>query len=141
MFHYSSDCFNFDLSIDPLSLFSATMIGAFLGFGILQAGFHRFEGNNLASIYFSAGIPLGSAIGIMAALLLGKGTTLIFGFAFVGTLAVVTMLIFKGQAWRGFIPSFKHFQADLFVLMPFLIISVFGWLGGYGMNFLYRPPI
>jgi O-antigen/teichoic acid export membrane protein len=62
--------------------------------------------------------------------------TFVFTLAFVGAGLALLMLAFKGQIFLGPIPSISLISGELLSLGPFLIIGIFGWLSGYGMNFI-----
>lgn len=120
---------------EVLAITAAVLLGALIGFGILQAGFQRIEGQNAASLFFSAGIPLAGVIGILIGLATGSDVAATFILALLGASLMTGLLIFFNSSCFVRLPSLNNVRIEFLILAPFLVISVFGWLGGYGMNF------
>jgi O-antigen/teichoic acid export membrane protein len=115
---------------------SAIMMGAVIGYGVLQANFHRIAHNNVASLLSSAGIPLFGVIGLMIGVWWSRDLILIFTLGFAGASIALTILIISGYALLGPLPPLKLARSELIILGPFVLMCIFGWLSGYGMNFI-----
>lgn len=114
----------------------AVLLGAVTGYGVLQAGFHRLDNRHAASLLSSAGIPFFSVIGFMIGGWWARDLTLIFALGLVGAAIALTVLISNGQVSRGPFPSLRSIRREFSILGPFLVMGIFGWLSGYGMNFI-----
>lgn len=119
-----------------MPVISAILLGAVTGYGVLQAGFHRMEHRHAASLLSSAGIPFCGVIGLMIGGWWARDLTLIFTLGLAGAAIALTILIVKRQASLGPLPPLRRVRKELIVLGPFLIMAIFGWLSGYGMNFM-----
>lgn len=119
-----------------LTLISAILLGAVIAYSLLQAGFHRIEEKHAASLLSSVGIPLGALAGLVIGGWWARDVSSIFVFGFAGAFFVLITLLIKNQVLLGSLPRLKLVQKELLVLWPFLIIGIFGWLSGYGMNFV-----
>lgn len=114
----------------------AVLLGAVTGYSVLQASFHRIEDRHAASLLSSAGIPLSSIIGMMIGGWWGQSLDMIFGLGFLGAGLALVVLVLTRKIYVGPIRSFARVQRDIVCLMPFLAMGIFGWLSGYGMNFV-----
>ena len=121
----------------------AIFLGNVIGFSLLQANFHRLNGSYSISLLFSALVPMSGIIAqILALWLLGELLPIFLSGLFASTLALL-WLITKGLAWQGthlfslsWLKIKQGFAAEILVLIPFLIIAIFGWISGYGMNLI-----
>jgi O-antigen/teichoic acid export membrane protein len=84
----------------------------------------------------SAGIPFCGIVGLVIGGWWARDLTLIFTLGLSGAAIALAILIVKGQASLGPLPPRKFVRKELLVLAPYLIIGMFGWLSGYGMNFI-----
>ena len=119
-----------------MKIVPALLLGAVIGFSTLQAGFQRIEQQHAASLLSSAGIPFCCAIGLMVGGWWCRHLTLVFTMGLASATLALIILLVKGYAWFGPLPHPKRARKELSILGPYLIIAVFGWLSGYGMNFL-----
>lgn len=119
-----------------LPAFAAILLGMVIGFGTLQAGFQRLEHQHAASLLASAGIPLFSLVGLCIGGWWSQSLILIFTLGLFGAFIATVLLIITGQTWLGPLPKLKRINNDLVTLSPFVAIGIFGWLSGYGMNFI-----
>ncbi len=115
---------------------AAVLFGAVTGYGVLQAGFQRIEHRHVASLLCSAGIPFSGILGLMIGGWWARDLTLIFILGLSGSAIALAILIVNGQASLGPLPARKLVRKEVLVLAPYLIIGIFGWLSGYGMNFI-----
>jgi O-antigen/teichoic acid export membrane protein len=123
-------------TIPLMPAISAILLGVVAGYGVLQAGFQRMEHRYAASLLSSAGIPFCGIIGLMIGGWWARDLTLIFTLGLAGAAIALAILIATGQAFLGPLPSLRRVHNEFFVLGPFLIMGIFGWLSGYGMNFI-----
>lgn len=131
--------FIFLLEHEDTPLMSATfalLLGAIIGYGVLQASFQRLENRHAASLLTSAGIPLLSIVGMMVGGWWVGDLTFVFALALAGASIALFILVLRGQIFLGPLPSALHIGGELLSLGPFLVIGIFGWLSGYGMNFI-----
>lgn len=122
-------------AVNLMSLVSAILLGAVTGFGVLQAGFHRIGHHYAASLLSSAGIPFCGLIGLIIGGWWSCDLKLAFTLGLAGVLIALVTLIAKGQVWLGSVPPLRCVRKEIHFLGPFLIMAIFGWLSGYGMNF------
>jgi len=114
----------------------AISLGAVIAFGTLQAGFLRFEERHGPSLLSSAGVPLASIVGLMLGAWWAESLEAVFGFALVGAGSTLFFLLISSHSYIGPLPHVRHLRRDIFAIMPFAIMGIFGWLSGYGMNLI-----
>ncbi|WP_212785874.1 lipopolysaccharide biosynthesis protein [Ferrigenium kumadai] len=114
----------------------AILLGASISYGVLQASFHRIEERHAASLLSSAGIPLGGVIGLVVGGWWSQDLGTIFGLGFLGAGLALVALFLAGKIYVGQVRNFLRVRRDIVVLAPFLAMGIFGWLSGYGMNFI-----
>ncbi len=123
-------------NIPLIAIICAVLIGAVTGYGVLQAGFQRLENRHAASLLSSSGIPFFGVIGFMIGGWWARDLTLIFALGLAGAVIALAAIILKGQIYRGSISTLRCIRREFSSLGPFLIMGIFGWLSGYGMNFI-----
>ncbi|MBJ3785062.1 lipopolysaccharide biosynthesis protein [Devosia sediminis] len=122
-----------DLGVAALS---ATALGLIMGLGSLQASFHRIDERHMVSLVSSAGLPLASLLGVLIAAFWLPQLWVIFSLAAVLGLLVVSGLFVTGKVPSPNLPTRSELPHSLREISPFGVVSVFSWLGGYGMSFV-----
>jgi O-antigen/teichoic acid export membrane protein len=110
--------------------------GILLSFTNLQAQIVRLDERHIASLALATGVPFVGLVGGVIGVLL-KGT--IEAFFMGGAVGMALSLWFLVAARcvmfghirrRGWVPEILH------LLPPYVLITLFGWLSGYGNNFI-----
>jgi len=123
-------------NISPWAAVFALLLGAVMSYGVLQSDFHRIEEHHKTSLVSSAGISLGAITGLAIGGIIFQSLTLVFALGFIGASTVILFLVISGKVFVGSTPRFSRVYKDSQGLLPFVGIAIFGWLSGYGMNFL-----
>jgi O-antigen/teichoic acid export membrane protein len=123
-------------SASLIGIISAVLLGIVTGYGTLQASFQRLDNRLGASLLSSAGVSFFGVIGLMIGGWWARDLTLIFVLGLTGAVIAQSALILIGQVSLGPIPSLKRSLREFSSLGPFLIMGIFGWLSGYGMNII-----
>jgi O-antigen/teichoic acid export membrane protein len=122
--------------LHTLTLLSAIGSGALLGYASLQAQLVRLEEAHSTSLYFNFVVPLAGLIGSAVAFWFA-GTAAAF---FVGSMAGLTVSIAAASLVRiGFFTWTRDsgvIRALLSRVAPFVAVALFGWLSGYGNNYV-----
>jgi O-antigen/teichoic acid export membrane protein len=113
----------------------AIILGGVLAFGTLQASLQRLEGQQKASLYSGAAMVLASIVGIFIGAWFHGEIVSLFGFALIGSIITMVILIFRKHFYMGTIPSIQILLKVFRSITPYIVIGVIGWLTGYGMNF------
>jgi O-antigen/teichoic acid export membrane protein len=118
-----------------LIAFIAITLGAINSFAIMQAAFLRLENKHSRSLFFNGVIPFCSLLGLSFGVWFTKEIGSIFTFGLVGAFIPLLLLIFKRITYIGPLPRINRSIKESVAFAPFLIMAIFGWLSGYGMNF------
>lgn len=121
-----------------VALVGALLVGVISAFSTLQSQIVRLEERHVASLCFSFIVPFaglcGGALGF-----LGAGTLSAF---FAGSAIGLLIALFGLRAAHIGSYHISIDRDDLVLtfsrLMPFLVIAVFGWLSGYGNNYVVK---
>jgi O-antigen/teichoic acid export membrane protein len=132
-------CLSVYADVSLLALTSVAVSGVMLAFAALRAQLVRLEERHFASLAFNFGLPL-IALGASASWFLVERSAESYFVASAGSL-----LIAMTALWRlGLIQRYRaslhrtHRNDVLVRLAPYIAVAFFGWLSGYGNNFVIR---
>lgn len=114
----------------------ALVFGAVNAFATLQAALIRLDERHAVALAFSAGVPLLSFAGSALGAYMWQNIEAIFGGGVVGGIVGIVLLAAYRYGHFGTWPRWPHLTNNLRTLGPFLVMGVFGWLGGYGITFV-----
>jgi O-antigen/teichoic acid export membrane protein len=115
---------------------SAILMGVVIGYGVLQAYFHRLDNRDAAALLANAGIPFCCVIGMIIGAWWNHDLALIFILGLAWAAIALIALILNGQIYLGVLPPLREIPRELACIGPYLIMGVFSWLSGYGMVFI-----
>lgn len=113
---------------------AALLAGACIALATLQGSLLRLEERLGASLTVSAGVLLTSLSGMAAALLVAPTVGGLFSAAAAGSCISLAVFMRKGTLIPPVAPQWRVARRKLWPLLPYFVIAVLGWLGGYGIN-------
>lgn len=118
----------------PLAFWSAMGMGAVLAFASLQGSLLRLGNRYLASLLAGQGVLAVALAAMFLAALAGKQLDWVFMAGLTGSLAGLVLLIPLRAIHFKLIGDPQAVAAGLGSAFPYVLIGVFGWLSGYGIN-------
>ncbi len=111
--------------------------GALLALATLQAQISRLEEDHLSSLAFSFLIPLAGVAGSAIAFTLSPATGAFFLGSGLGMLLLALVLKGRLRGLSGSVGELPAIRGELLQrIWPFILVAFFGWVSGYGSNFI-----
>jgi O-antigen/teichoic acid export membrane protein len=133
--------FKWPIDLGNLEIVSAIAAGTMIAFSALQGQLLRLREQHRRSLSFSFLLP-GSIIttGSAAYIILGTIKAFFVGEMVGGAAMLVALRMFGMGYWALHIRN-PFVWRTLRKIFPFTVIAVFGWLSGYGANFLINMMV
>jgi O-antigen/teichoic acid export membrane protein len=130
-------CLSVYAEVSFLALSSVAVSGALLAFAALRAQIVRLEERHFASLAFNFGVPLIALVASASWFLVERSAESYFFGAAAGALVAIAALCRVGhiEPYRTTLHREKRNEV-LVRLAPYIAIAFFGWLSGYGYNFV-----
>lgn len=125
-------------TIGFLTLSGVLVSGALLAFAALQSQIVRLEERHFASLGFSFLVPLSGLVGSVVCFIIKPSVDAFFIGSAVGLALSLIILVMR----KGMVAIYRDANNDerrteiLRRLTPYISIAFFGWLSGYGNNFV-----
>lgn len=127
--------FAYGREIDVFTFASILLSGALLAYSSLQAQLIRLEERHLASLSFSFAVPAAALVGSGIFFWVQHTAESFFIGSFAGMLVSVLALWSAGILRINCSTDADNYQLMVFVrLLPYVAITFFGWMSGYGNN-------
>jgi O-antigen/teichoic acid export membrane protein len=123
-------------AIPPTTAAYAVGSGVLLGYAALQAQLIRLEEQHRASLFFSFAAPLAGLVGGFLAVLVRPQVSAFFLGSMLGVLGALLVLAPKLLGFRHPRSSTVSARAQFMVGVPFILVAFFGWISGYGSNYI-----
>lgn len=115
------------------ALFLALSLGLVLAFATVQGGFLRLDRQLAASLAATVGVLALSIVGMGLAAMASGDLGLLFASGLAGACVGILSLGIKHRLYLG-VPNGSQSLGQIKPLLPFVVIGIFGWFSGYGMN-------
>jgi O-antigen/teichoic acid export membrane protein len=124
--------------ISFFALFSVLSSGSLIAYSMLQAQILRLEEKHLSSICFSFIFPLVGLIGSLVAYFLVRTVQSFFWGSSIGMLIALSGLWISHVGFYNMTGQMIDTRQILLRITPFIAIAFFGWLSGYGNNYIVK---
>jgi O-antigen/teichoic acid export membrane protein len=122
--------------IGVVTLSSAIVSGAVLAFSSLQAQIVRLEERHLSSLSYYFLVPLAGLVGSIAAFSMDRSVGAFFVGSAAGLMMAAPAFLFK-QVGPSSPSRDRSVHGQILArLKPYVAVAFFGWLSGYGNNFV-----
>lgn len=124
-----------------ISIFTLACIlvsGALLAYSMLQSQIVRLEEKHLSSLCFNFVLPLAGLIGSCIGFFWGRTIQTFFLGSILGLSFASVILWINRIGFYGFADRLVETRDILLRVIPFIAIAFFGWLGGYGNNYVIK---
>jgi O-antigen/teichoic acid export membrane protein len=119
-------------------LFGVLSSGSLIAYSMLQAQTLRLEEKHLPSICFSFAFPLAGLIGCFVAFYFLRTVQSFFWGSTIGmTIALLGLWISRVGSY-GMAGQMADTRQILLRVTPFIAVAIFGWLSGYGSNYIVK---
>jgi O-antigen/teichoic acid export membrane protein len=120
----------------PLTTVFVIASGALLAYASLQAQIVRLEERHLASLSFAALLPLAGFAGSLVAFAMARTVESFYLGATLGLAAALVAAACVAPELFKFRIDVAAWHPLLSRIPPFVAVTLLGWLGGYGNNFI-----
>jgi O-antigen/teichoic acid export membrane protein len=110
-------------------------VGALLSYATIQSKIQRLQEKHINSLCYSFLVPLFGFIGGWLAFYFDPTVQSFFSGSFFFLLISLMYLWILKTGFNDFILDYKELDIIYKKIFPFIVISIFGWLGSYGNNY------
>lgn len=129
--------FVFEVDVDTISLIPVFVSGGLLAFAVLQAQLIRLEERHIRSIAYSFFVPAVALFASAVSFSILRTAESFFLGSMIGLLFSITSLGGAGLSAFGGQQDRSIHRRQIFArLGPYAIVAFFGWISGYGNNFI-----